>query len=246
MFPALISILLVAAGAFAAMIDVKVGSGGLTFDPDVFTASIGDSVVFHFYSGSGSHNVVSGAFDSPCMPNTDAFFSGIIPGTDDGANTFTINVTSNDPIWLYCSVRTHCVSGMAAVINPPADHSIAAYKEAAQLHQGAATDPETVQGGIVAIGSVSSSAVATLASTVVSGNVSSTVTSTSSVASTGSATFSGTRNPGGPAASTTSTPASTNPSVSATSTPNGAGKTSEWSVIMVLGLVLMGTVALMA
>lgn len=50
---------------------------------------------FHFYSGSGGHSVVSSSFDSPCVPNTGAFFSGYIPGDDSGVSGLLIPKTVN-------------------------------------------------------------------------------------------------------------------------------------------------------
>jgi len=43
------------------------------------------SLEFRFYPGG--HSVVSGSFDTPCVPNTGAFFSGYIDGSDSGVGS---------------------------------------------------------------------------------------------------------------------------------------------------------------
>ncbi|QPC72848.1 hypothetical protein HYE68_003600 [Fusarium pseudograminearum] len=98
---------------------VKVGDGGLKFDPAETTAKTGDTVEFHFYKGT--HNVAQSGFAKPCEPiNSTAFFSGtwdVKQGMSD--KVFTINVTSEDPIWYYCAVQGHCQGGMVGAINAP-------------------------------------------------------------------------------------------------------------------------------
>ncbi|KAG4428697.1 hypothetical protein IFR05_015819 [Cadophora sp. M221] len=267
-FP-LITLLGLATSVFADVIDVKVGNGGLTFEPDSFSAKEGDSVRFQFFSGFGSHSVVLGSFDAPCQPASNGFFSGIISGNQAGDHTFTLNVTSTSPTWFYCSVSSHCQSGMAGVMNPSSDETIASYRNAAQnvLRQ---TPPGAVGGGVVATGdtgSTSGSAPSTTpspesprpsvtvtseavssSSAVTTGAGGSTVpVSTTTSAGTGTAA-SGSGSSTGAAAGTTTppsgTPASTSPSVAATTT--SGGPKSEWSIVLGLAVVLGGLVALMA
>ena len=73
---------------------VKVGDGGLTFDPDTLTAAVGDTVT-SFFSG------------------------GIKTASGENEETFSITVTDSKPIWYYCGFPGHCGAGMAGVINPP-------------------------------------------------------------------------------------------------------------------------------
>lgn len=89
---------------------VQVGPG-LSYSPDSVTAAEGDIVQFTFGSG---HDVVSGAFDSPCQPDG-VVSSGM--GTD--GQVFSVTINSTDAMWIYCSVPQHCERGMAMVINPP-------------------------------------------------------------------------------------------------------------------------------
>lgn len=102
---------------------VKVGSGGLAFDPDTVQANQGDTIVFEFYPKS--HSVAQAAFDKPCEPLSDddakPVFSGFFPidGDDTMSSTsFSMRVNNTDPMWLYCSQSNHCQSGQVMVVNP--------------------------------------------------------------------------------------------------------------------------------
>ncbi|KAK0122473.1 hypothetical protein ONS95_010705 [Cadophora gregata] len=129
---------------------VKVGDGGLNFSPNSFTASVGDTVEFHFYPSQ--HSVAQSSFAAPCAPiNDTAFFSGGFRTTSGvNTNTFSIKVNNTSPIWFYCAAPGHCEGGMAGVINPPADGSrtIEQY-QAAAANVNETVAPKTVQGGTV-------------------------------------------------------------------------------------------------
>ena len=113
-----LSVLGLVSAAAAASHDIQVGMGGLKFTPSSTTAAVGDTVVFHYYPGN--HDVVQGAFASPCAPLSGGFYSGFIDTTGGVAsNVFTVTINDTNPIWIYCSQVTHCQQGMAAVINPP-------------------------------------------------------------------------------------------------------------------------------
>jgi len=100
-----------AATAQAANFMVKVGTGGLKFEPATTTAQVGDTVEFDF---EGLHSVVESTFESPCSPMANGF---AVPAQSSGAK-FTIEVTSTDPLYFYCSVASHCQAGMVGIINP--------------------------------------------------------------------------------------------------------------------------------
>lgn len=102
--------------ALAEVHTVDVGEDGLKFTPQVIQAQTGDQVIFHLYP---SHNVVEGNFNTPCMPSDDGFYSGPFSDTDNGKKKFVVNVTTNNAIYYYCSVQTHCQSGMVGGINVP-------------------------------------------------------------------------------------------------------------------------------
>ena len=114
----LTTLLLTAALATAEVHTVDVGEEGLAFDPPTINVKTGDTVIFHLYP---RHNVVTGPFDSPCTPTSGdgGFFSGNFADTDNGNKKFVVNVTSEDPMYYYCSVMKHCESGMVGGWNLP-------------------------------------------------------------------------------------------------------------------------------
>jgi hypothetical protein len=63
--------------------------------------------------------------------------------------TFTVKVEDDEkPIWLYCpqnNPKSHCASGMVAVINPPqySQNTLDAFRLAAAATTGNATAPST-------------------------------------------------------------------------------------------------------
>lgn len=165
--------------------------------------------------------------------------------------TFVVNVTSTDPIWFYCSLSSHCQSGMAGVVNPPSGQTISDYAKAA-LQVSQASAPASMTGGVLT--SINEAAESTSAS--------STSASTGVPAST-------TSNSGGPLVSASSTPASsstvktgvqasqatttsgaaTNTGSSTTSTPTAKSESrraNDMSVVFGLSIVAGGLVVLMS
>ncbi|KAK2861441.1 hypothetical protein FQN49_004197 [Arthroderma sp. PD_2] len=127
--------------ASAKTVEVKVGDGGLTFDPNTIMAEVNDQI--HFKFAGGPHDVSSSSFDNPCKPAENALYSGEL---NEGGE-FLVNVTSTDPVWLYCSISKHCSKGMTAVINPPSSgDSLMAYTDAAK-GAGRGEAPSTVNDG---------------------------------------------------------------------------------------------------
>jgi len=127
-----------AGAALAKDINVAVGNkdGDLTFDPAEITAEEGDIVLFHFWPKS--HSVAQAAFDSPCEPLEDGFWSGYVPtnDTEKASETHFMYTVSNAsaPIWFYCTAMKHCQNGMVGVINPPQNNpnrTLEAFAEAA-------------------------------------------------------------------------------------------------------------------
>ena len=114
-----LTVLGLVSAAAATTHNINVGKNGLTFEPNVTTAAVGDTLVFHYYTGRNNvvHNVVQGTFASPCRPLSGGFFSGFIGGEANEA--FTVMVNDTNPIWIYCSQIEHCQLGMAGVINAP-------------------------------------------------------------------------------------------------------------------------------
>ncbi len=64
-------------------IPVSVGKTGITFDPDVIQAQVGDVIEFRYWPLN--HSVVAGDFYNACRPAAfNGFFSGFFP-TEVGA-----------------------------------------------------------------------------------------------------------------------------------------------------------------
>lgn len=99
---------------------VVVGNNSLTFEPANITAAEGDTVTFKFWPKS--HSVAQAAFNKPCEPMANGFWSGFIPSEKGAAmTTFMVNITNaSQPLWFYCSRAEHCQAGMVGVINAPA------------------------------------------------------------------------------------------------------------------------------
>ncbi|TQV92680.1 hypothetical protein V2A60_009148 [Cordyceps javanica] len=133
--------------AQAKTVHVMVGKDGLSFTPDVMTASKGDTMLFHFYPQK--HSVVLGTKDKPCEPATSGlFYSGFIPSSNgEASSTFMVSVNSTEPMYLYCSAAKHCQSGMAAVVNGD-KAALDTYKEAA-AKATANVSPDKAVGGMI-------------------------------------------------------------------------------------------------
>jgi plastocyanin len=78
---------------------VKVGSGGNKFNPNTVQAAVGDTVTFQ-WQGS-THDLIEASFDKPCAPLAGGF---AVPDQSSSSAVFTLDVTSTDPMWFYCSV----------------------------------------------------------------------------------------------------------------------------------------------
>ena len=122
-FPTIFTAALFSSAIYAEDHPVAVGSksGDLVFQPDSIQAAEGDTVTFRFWPKN--HSVAQAAFNSPCQPLTNGFWSGFVPTTSTTAVanwTFTYEVTNaSAPIWFYCTQGQHCQDGMVGVINPP-------------------------------------------------------------------------------------------------------------------------------
>ncbi|KAJ6261317.1 hypothetical protein Dda_3986 [Drechslerella dactyloides] len=132
------------AAASAATIDVQIS--GLTFSPDSITAAVGDVVSFKF--AGGNHTVTQSAFDDPCNPLANGISSG---WTGSSSETFSITITSTDPIYFFCAAPGHCNAGMVGAINPPTNgNTLAAYKSASEGAE-VITYPGGAYGGVVSV-----------------------------------------------------------------------------------------------
>ncbi|KAK6347338.1 hypothetical protein TWF696_007407 [Orbilia brochopaga] len=118
------------------LVGLRNGDSKLVFTPEVIYQNVGEQVRFRFYPQN--HSVAQSSFDSPCAPLGGAssgagFFSGF--NSIDDANqpnpTFTVNITSNEPVYFYCAQGRHCQGGMVGIINPPSADTINVFKAAA-------------------------------------------------------------------------------------------------------------------
>ncbi|CZR64352.1 uncharacterized protein PAC_14250 [Phialocephala subalpina] len=133
-------------------IRIDIGSNGapaLVFTPDSIKAQVGDTLDFHFIDQNVVSSVLLGVENSPCTPapaGADFFNSGPILGDPDGTNVFSVNVTSDSQMILYCGVGAHCQAGMVAVVNPDKLTTLKGYAKAAtgvQMNLG----PPNMTGG---------------------------------------------------------------------------------------------------
>jgi plastocyanin len=135
----------------AAVHDVTVGPDGkLEFYPYAIGAAVGDQVVFHF--ASKNHTVTQSTLEHPCERGPEGFDSGFMPvpaNQTDNLPTFTVEVTTTKPIWVFCNQaaktpNTHCGKGMVFAINcgqTGAPNSIENFKAAALAHGASLAAP---------------------------------------------------------------------------------------------------------
>jgi len=226
-------------------LDIDVGEdGNLAFDPPEFKAKAGDQLKFHFYSASGPHDVVQGSMDEPgpCIPNGDPFYSGLMKGDSDGHSTFTVNVTSSNPIYFYCSIARHCQAGMVGVVNGPAGAGYKEYKARSSDVASSNRPFNGAQGGVVGTDSEDNHDDDDHTT-----SATSSATTTGKDAGSGKPTTAPTTSSSASASATDAAASSTGPSGSAAATTtSSAGKYGQTSVYLGLAVVLGGLVALMA
>ncbi|KAH7156946.1 hypothetical protein EDB81DRAFT_407745 [Dactylonectria macrodidyma] len=121
---------------------------GLKFWPESITAAVGTMVQFQFWVGN--HTVTQSNFDNPCIPisNINSSIQGIYSGYqpvaasagDNMIPTYTITISDEKPLWIFCSQATHCQGGMSMVINENtaanSSRSLANYKTLAESATG--------------------------------------------------------------------------------------------------------------
>jgi hypothetical protein len=233
-FFALAAAVLPVLAANAVIIPIKVGDGGLMFNPTSVTANVGDTLQFQFVSGN--HSVAQSTFADPCTPFSGGVVSGfqnVVAGQSQQAQWSILMNDTSVPLWFYCQQTTpknHCQNGMVFAVNPTADKTFAAFQQAAM---GTGNATASGSSSAAAPGATGASAPGTPAA---SGSGSAGAVSTGSAgASAGAGSTSSA--PAGPASqsSTGSAPAS-----SSTSTNNNAGMKvagSAASFMAVIGLV---------
>ncbi|KAK6354841.1 hypothetical protein TWF696_003973 [Orbilia brochopaga] len=139
-------IILTALTAAASAASHTVYINGLTFSVDSLTADVGDTVTWVF--AGGNHTVTQSSFAEPCNPLADGFNSG---WTGENSESFTITVSTPDPIYYMCAAPGHCKAGMVGIINPPSTgNTLAAFKDAA-ASADQTSFPGDAFGGIISV-----------------------------------------------------------------------------------------------
>ncbi|WEW55533.1 hypothetical protein PRK78_000964 [Emydomyces testavorans] len=113
------------------------GQAGLVFTPETLNPAVGDMVEFTFQSQN--HTVSQSTFDQPCMRMGGGLDSGFMPNPNNTVNpapTMMFQVTTKEPIWMYCRQMGHCQKGMVFSLNPTAEKSHEAFKQKAKESGG--------------------------------------------------------------------------------------------------------------
>ncbi|OJD09922.1 hypothetical protein AJ78_08857 [Emergomyces pasteurianus Ep9510] len=124
------------------------GEAGLVFQPETVNAAIGDMVIFDFMSQN--HTATQSTFNQPCARMAEGIDSGFMPNpnnTVSPAPNMQFQVTTLDPVWMFCSQGKHCQQGMVFSINPTAEKSQARFKELARAGAVASPPPTVGSGG---------------------------------------------------------------------------------------------------
>ncbi|KAL0946767.1 hypothetical protein HGRIS_012942 [Hohenbuehelia grisea] len=159
-----------ALGVTAENITVKVGDGGLLFNPTQVTAKIGDTIAFQFVAKN--HSVTQSTFANPCQvmttpnPGIDSGFQAVAAGATTFPQwSFTVN-NDSAPLWFFCAQTApvnHCQMGMVFAVNPTAEKSFDAFKanaaSAATNTTSAGTPGSPTSSGSAASASASNAAV---------------------------------------------------------------------------------------
>lgn len=133
-------------------------------------------IQFNFMSMN--HTVTQSSFAEPCVKMEGGVDSGFMPNPDNSIDPppmMMFQVTTMEPVWMYCAQKGHCGKGMVFSINPTAEKSQMAFKEAAMSQNGTATassappemasasasaSPEMASSSAAAVAAASSSAAA--------------------------------------------------------------------------------------
>ncbi|PGH02118.1 hypothetical protein GX51_04822 [Blastomyces parvus] len=124
------------------------GEAGLVFKPETINAAIGDMVIFDFLSQN--HTATQSTFDQPCVRMAEGIDSGFMPNPNNTVNpapNMQFQVTTLDPVWMFCGQGKHCEQGMVFSINPTAEKSQARFKELAMAGGAAPSPPSAGIGG---------------------------------------------------------------------------------------------------
>lgn len=111
---------------------IKVGDGGLAFNPSSLTAPVGDTVQFQFVAKN--HSVTQSTFDNPCVFKDQGVDSGFLKVDANATEipSWSFQIDSTDALWFFCAQivngTSHCQNGMVFALNPTAEKSFDTYK----------------------------------------------------------------------------------------------------------------------
>ncbi|KAF1968037.1 hypothetical protein BU23DRAFT_278544 [Bimuria novae-zelandiae CBS 107.79] len=130
----------------AKVIPVVVGGPQDTFNPNSVTAAVGDIVQFQF--SNGNHTATQSTLEAPCTPLNGGVNSGHIPFKDGQTDvgTFSMVVSSTDPMFMFCATGPHCQEGQVMMINPTGPQQVLDFVKAAQSTQKS-VDGTAIAGG---------------------------------------------------------------------------------------------------
>lgn len=130
----------------------------LAFYPPSVRAAVGDTVQFQFRPFNHTVTQAVGA-SAPCSPMdmqgmgamaVAPVNSGFVPGAAEDAKevpVFNMQVTSTDPMYLYCGQAPHCNLGMVMIINPKSDDDVMAFEAAAKAQDKTIPPAGAMAGG---------------------------------------------------------------------------------------------------
>lgn len=105
------------------------GPLGKAFFPADIQANAGDTLLFNFMSQN--HSVTQASFDAPCQPLAGGMDSGFMPNQDNSivpAPQVAMQLTTTEPLWMYCAQGDHCSTGMVLSINPTLEKTHAQFQ----------------------------------------------------------------------------------------------------------------------
>ncbi|CAG8672703.1 4211_t:CDS:2, partial [Cetraspora pellucida] len=99
--------------ASAVTVNVTVGGGALTFNPQNISVNKNDVIQFNW--ASGNHSIIRSDALAMCTPSTKGGNAIISEAKTSGMTTFIVD-GSDSNIWYYCGVNSHCRMGMWGMI----------------------------------------------------------------------------------------------------------------------------------
>ncbi|CAG8436279.1 3029_t:CDS:2 [Diversispora eburnea] len=103
--------------------DVVIKVGNLKYDPQTVDVKNGDTLVFTWLSDGSQHDVIQSDSKGSCTAST-KLTSLKTEIKSSGTWNYTVTEAANTKMWYFCSVASHCESGMYGTINVVSDDDI--------------------------------------------------------------------------------------------------------------------------